>query len=196
MTLRRCCALLLSVLGLFLVSPSSAAQAAAAGSVEGRVQNLATGDYLNNARISVVGTNLVTLSDEGGFFRLAGVAAGPVTLRVFFTGLDELTVTVTVPPGATAAKDLRLTSRTRYGDAGETVKLDQFIVQAPPGSLSRMPSLITGRSAARTSSARRPTLRTCRSRAPSSATGSATPVACVSSSRKPGTSGSSTAAPG
>ena len=35
----------------------------ATGGIEGRVQSLVTGDYLNNARVAVKGTNLVTLTD-------------------------------------------------------------------------------------------------------------------------------------
>lgn len=98
--------------------------------IEGRVQNAVTGDYLNRARVTVPGTNLVTLTDEGGVFRLSGVPAGAVTLRVFFTGLDEQTLNVTAASGATLQQDIKLTSRSRYGERSETVQLDKFVVES------------------------------------------------------------------
>ena len=61
----------------------------ATGTLEGRVQNGVSGDYPNNARVSIKGTELVALTDESGTFRLAGVPAGPVTLRVRFAGLHR-----------------------------------------------------------------------------------------------------------
>ena len=114
---------------LFLASPARA-QAADAGVIEGRVQNRATGDYLNNARVSIKGTNSVVQTDEGGFFRITGVPAGATTLRVMFTGLDEQEVAVNVAAGQTAQQDIQLTSASRYGQAGDTVKLDAFTVQS------------------------------------------------------------------
>jgi hypothetical protein len=106
------------------------AQSPATGGIEGRVQDVATGDYLNNARVSVRGTNLVALTDDGGSYRLNAVPAGPVTLEIFFTGLDRQEQSLTVAAGQTARQDVRLTSRARYGDGSGTVKLDAFTVQS------------------------------------------------------------------
>jgi TonB-dependent receptor len=102
----------------------------APGAIEGRVRNSATGDYLNNARVAVKGSARQVFTDAGGAFRLDNLPAGPVTLRVFFTGLDEQEVTVNVSPGQTAVQDLAMTSQTRYGNADTTVKLDAFTVQS------------------------------------------------------------------
>src|SRR5258708_31442167 len=106
------------------------AQTPPVGSIEGRVKNFATGTYLNNARVAVKGTNLVTFTDEGGNFRLAGIPAGPVTLRAFFTGLDEKETAVIVAPGQVAQQDIDLTNKALYGETSDTVKLDQFVVQS------------------------------------------------------------------
>jgi iron complex outermembrane recepter protein len=106
------------------------AQPSGTGSVEGRVQNAATGTYLANARVSVKGSNLVTFTDEGGSYRLDGVPTGAATLRVFFTGLDEQELAVTVSPGQTAQADLKLTNQSRYDRDTEAVKLDSFVVQS------------------------------------------------------------------
>jgi iron complex outermembrane receptor protein len=120
------CALLLGVAAV----SAQTVERANTGTIEGRVQNRVTGDRLNNARVSVKGSNLVTQTAEDGSFQLPGVPAGRVTLRVFFTGLDEQEVTVNVVPNQVAQQDIMMTSRVRYGDAGETVKLDQFVVEA------------------------------------------------------------------
>jgi TonB-dependent receptor len=113
-----------------LVSNLYSQPPAATGSIEGRVQNRVTGDYLNNARVSIQGTNLVALTDESGTYRLEGVPAGAVTLRVFFSGLDEQQLGLSVGAGQALQQDIRLTSRARYGASAETVQLDAFMVQS------------------------------------------------------------------
>ena len=50
----------------------------ATGAITGRVQNEATGQYLNNARVTVKGTDLAVFTDDTGSFRLPQVPAGPV----------------------------------------------------------------------------------------------------------------------
>ena len=110
-------------------SPIRPASAPAAGGVTGRVQNTATGQYLNNARIAVKGTDLVAFSDPTGTYRLAGLPSGEVVLEVFFTGLDARQVSVTVRAGEIVAQDIGLTNAARFGaDASGTVKLDSFVV--------------------------------------------------------------------
>src|SRR4051812_47680974 len=113
-----------------LAAPLLPAQSGGAGTIEGRVQNAVTGDSLNNARVSVRGTNLVALTDSAGYYQLAGVPAGDVALRVFYTGLDEQETKVTVTAGQSATADFKLTSVARYGKDADTVKLDKYVVQA------------------------------------------------------------------
>ncbi|MDO8540218.1 MAG: TonB-dependent receptor [Opitutaceae bacterium] len=99
------------------------------GSIAGRVQNVATGQYLNNARVGAKGTDLTAFTDQTGSYRLSAVPSGPVILEVFFTGLDAQQIPVTVRAGETLSQDVNLTSETRYGtDASGTVKLDSFVV--------------------------------------------------------------------
>ena len=102
----------------------------AQGTIEGRVRNAATGEYLNNARVAIAGTNVVTFTDASGSYTLPNVAPGAVTLRVFYTGLDEQEVAVNVAADQVALQDVALTSVQRYGAEGETVKLDAFMVQS------------------------------------------------------------------
>ena len=96
----------------------------ATGSISGRVHNEATGQYLNNARVTVKGTDLTAFTDETGTFRIGGVPAGSAIVEAFYSGLDPLTVTVPVSAGQNSARDINLTNKAAYGDkAGSTVKL-------------------------------------------------------------------------
>lgn len=104
-----------------LIPISASAAAAASGTVEGRVVNTTTGAYLENARVTVDGTALAAFTNNLGEYRLAGVPAGVVTLRMFFTGLEPITTTVNVPAAGTVTKDFSLSP-------ADTVQLDAFVV--------------------------------------------------------------------
>jgi len=106
------------------------AQTGATGSISGRVQNEATNQYLNNARITVKGTNLTAFTDETGTFRLPAVPSGAVTIEAFYSGLDPQLVTVNVAPGQSLERDINLTNKATYGDKSSTVKLDAFVLSA------------------------------------------------------------------
>ena len=120
----------IAALNLFLLllhTPGHAADTA--GSIAGRVQNVATGQYLNNVRVAVKDTDLAAFTDQTGTYRLSGVPSGPVVIEVFFTGLDVQQAPVTIRAGETLIRDFNLTSAARYGaDASGTVKLDSFVV--------------------------------------------------------------------
>ena len=107
---------------------SVAAEAQTTGTIEGRVQSVVTGQYLNNARVSVQGTALSSLTDESGTFRIAQLPMGPAVLEVFYTGLDPLLVPVQITGGGTVVQDVGLTNVARYGRASDAVKLDPFVV--------------------------------------------------------------------
>ena len=118
---------------LALAAPSGPVHAAApstqvAGAVTGRVQNIATGQYLNKARVSLKGTSQIVYTDNFGGFQLVGVPSGPAVLEVFYTDLDPITRTVNVPAGGSVETNFDLTSVKRYGQEGSTVKLDAFVV--------------------------------------------------------------------
>jgi len=90
--------LLSALLCLYLgpVVAPFAAQPAAPGAIEGRVFDEGRGEYLERARLVVEGTRLEAFSETGGRYRLTGVPAGEARVRVFFTGLPERTLAVTV----------------------------------------------------------------------------------------------------
>ena len=107
---------------------AATAAAAAPASLSGRVQNVVTGQFLNNARVSVRGTDLVAFTDQSGTYLLPRVPAGKVALEVFYTGLDPQSATLEVAPGRSVTRDFDLTSVARYGDSSRVVKLDAFTV--------------------------------------------------------------------
>ena len=115
---------------LFLSVSATAAAASATGSITGRVQNTDTGQFVNNARVTVRGTSLSTLTDETGTFRLSSVPSGEVTVEIFFTGLDPLRAPLTLAAGQNLERDFELASASRRGRAGEVVKLDSFVTSA------------------------------------------------------------------
>ncbi len=114
---------------VLLTAPHRAAAAQATGAISGRVQNVAIGQYLNNARVAVKGTDQIVFTDQTGSYRLSGLPTGTAVLEVFFTGLDPLTLPVTIRAGEVTEQDISLTNAARYGtDASGTVKLDSFVV--------------------------------------------------------------------
>lgn len=106
----------------------SASGSSGSGTITGRVSHLATGNYLNNARVSLKGTDQVVLTDEAGTFHLSRVPAGPAVLEVFYTGLDPQAVPVQVAADKVLVQDVALTNVARYGQAADAVKLDPFVV--------------------------------------------------------------------
>lgn len=106
------------------------AQPGGTATITGRVQNADAGLYLNNARVSVEGSELQTLTNEAGEYRLAGVPAGEVRVRAFYTGLAPQTIVVSALPGATRQQDFRLSGAPRAGGpaAADAVVLDTFVV--------------------------------------------------------------------
>jgi iron complex outermembrane receptor protein len=111
----------------------TAAQSTAAGTIEGRVFNPRNGEYVERARVTVDTAGLEAFTDSGGYYRLSNVPAGAANVKVFYTGLDARTDTVTVTAGATVQHDFNLTSggspgRQGTGKPDSVVKLEQFVV--------------------------------------------------------------------
>jgi hypothetical protein len=77
---------LLTVLGLWLAAGAPLAAQAAAGSIEGRVTNPATGTIVERARITVEGSTLETFSDADGYYRLRMSRPAPRNCACSFTG--------------------------------------------------------------------------------------------------------------
>jgi iron complex outermembrane receptor protein len=103
---------------------------AATGVVTGRVQNVVTGQYLNNVRVAIKGTGQQAFTDQAGVYRLTNVPTGPAVLEVFYTGLDAQSIAVNVTAGQTVERDVDLSSVARYGQDSSVVKLDSFVISS------------------------------------------------------------------
>jgi TonB-dependent receptor len=114
---------------LVLAAGPAALAQPATGSVSGRVQSAVSSASLENARVAVKGTAQLALTDFSGRYTLDNLPAGPVTLRVFYTGLGELEASVIVVAGRTTERDFSLAAgASRHADA--TVQLDAFVIQS------------------------------------------------------------------
>lgn len=120
-----------SVIAIALVL-ASAASAQVTATIAGRVQDAATGQYLNNARVSVEGANRDVFTNALGEYQIANLSPGEVVLRVFYTGQEPQTATISLGAGETVQRDFALTgvfAKTPL-KPGETVVLDAFTVDA------------------------------------------------------------------
>ena len=117
-------ALTLPLAIILMLAPSAAAAAAA---IAGRIVNGSSGAVLERARVTLDGTLLETFTDSAGRYRLAPVAPGSVTVRVFYTGLAPVDRRVDVADGETAEADFTLSSG-ESPSAGGPLKLDRFVV--------------------------------------------------------------------
>jgi len=100
------------------------------GTIEGRVLNTRSGEFVERARVTIEGSALETFTDADGNYRIANVPAGTARVRVFFTGLLPRTDNVTVTPGQVARHDVSLQTFETRADAGAggVVQLDKFVV--------------------------------------------------------------------
>jgi iron complex outermembrane recepter protein len=124
-----CIALLAIGLAIAASAPTHAANAPAAGTIQGRIANPVSGEFIERARVTIEGTILETFTDTSGFYRLTNVPAGTVQVRAFFTGMVPQIQPATVPAGQIVTLDFNLS--TSAGPAirpGEVVRLSEFLV--------------------------------------------------------------------
>jgi TonB-linked SusC/RagA family outer membrane protein len=82
--------LILSALALVFSAGAAVAQT---GAVEGTVRNAQTAATLAGARVTVVGTNLVAVSNANGYFRIENVPVGAQSLQATVLGYNAVTLT-------------------------------------------------------------------------------------------------------
>lgn len=102
----RTCAAVLT--GLALVALSASAAQAQEGAITGVVTNAQTLEPVNGAQVFIPDTDLGTLTDREGRYRLAPVPAGTHQIEVRLIGHRAATQTVTVQAGQTATLDIEL----------------------------------------------------------------------------------------
>jgi iron complex outermembrane recepter protein len=116
-----------------LIAAVAFAQSTGTGTIQGRVFNPATQEYVRNAEITIEGTNLVTYSDSDGSYVLGNVPAGAARVTLTYTGYEPARSTVNVAPGQTAVRDFELQGATftpgsKPAAPGEVVQLAKFVV--------------------------------------------------------------------
>ncbi len=84
--------------------------AAEVGSITGTVNNVATGNNLEGARIEIKSLGLFDLTDGSGRYTLTHVPAGPHEVLVTYIGLDSIRLNVNVSAGQRAVRDFEMTT--------------------------------------------------------------------------------------
>jgi iron complex outermembrane recepter protein len=112
--------------------PLPGATSAATGTIEGRVLNSRSGEYVENARVTVEGTSLETFTDADGNYRLSQVPAGTARVRAFFTGFPPQITESPVGAGQTVQLDITLSELPARGAPGreDAIRLAEFVVGA------------------------------------------------------------------
>lgn len=93
-----------------------------AGRIVVTVSDSGSGQYLQSARVELVGQNREAGSDVYGIAEFTGLPAGDYTVRVTYAGSKDFSATVTVAPGATASVAASMAS-------SEVVQLDRFVIE-------------------------------------------------------------------
>ena len=116
--------------GLFLLGAGSGLLAAQnAGSITGRVTDVATGQPLNGARVLVAGTALQGTSDLRGVYRLSNVPAGQVQLSVRRIAYRAVEKSIALGAGQEFVQDFALTP--------SAVTLEEVVVTGTAGDQRR-----------------------------------------------------------
>ena len=123
---------LLTMLLLALLTIVSAAAQSATGTVQGRVYNPVSREYVGNAEVRLTGTVRVVFTESDGTFSFSGVAAGPAAITVTFSGYTPATESFNVSAGQTTVREINLTSAAASTTAiqGGTVQLAAFTVSS------------------------------------------------------------------
>jgi len=105
------------------------AQSPGTGTVQGRVYNPASREYVRNAEVRLEGTNQVTYTENDGSFSFRNVPAGAASVSVTYTGYNSVQESFTVTAGQTAMREINLVSAAA-GGAGKdgVVQLQAFTV--------------------------------------------------------------------
>jgi TonB-dependent receptor len=111
--------------------PVRAQNAAATGTVRGKVQNASNGAYLENAIVKISGTNRQVVTNSYGEYEFKDVPAGEISLIASYVGEPDQTAGVTVVGNIAVNHDFtfRENADTQRDDKG-IIKLDPFRVSA------------------------------------------------------------------
>src|SRR5215203_3454188 len=107
------------------------AQTGGTGTIQGRVFNPVSKEYVRNAEVRLENTQQVVYTENDGSFQFLNVPAGAAKISVTFTGYNTVEETFTVAAGQTAVRELNLTSTAEAPKTKDgVVQLAAFTVDA------------------------------------------------------------------
>lgn len=98
------------IAGSAVGAPALTAQTTETADVLGVVTNAATGNFVERARVEVVGTNRTALTDSSGRYYIGGLPPGDYLVRISSSGTESQTVPVTLAPGRNQTLQVALDS--------------------------------------------------------------------------------------
>lgn len=109
---------------------ATSAWAQTGGTIEGRVQNPASGTFLENCRIRINGTALETLTSPTGSYRISNIPPGTARVTAVYSGFRSQTATVTVVAGQVTNQDfaLNLSLSERTDSREGVIEMEAFTV--------------------------------------------------------------------
>src|SRR5690606_14826945 len=119
----------IAVVSFLIVVCTGWAQNTATGTIEGRVFNPLTKEYLRNAEVRIQGTSILAVTGNDGSYRIPNVPVGVATVSVSYTGYQPMSAEVTVPPRQVVTHNFDLQS-TAGVESGGVVALDRFTVSS------------------------------------------------------------------
>jgi len=114
---------------LAVAGPGAVTAPAPTGTIEGRVTDAVTGQPLNDAQVSVAGTELSALTNVEGRYSLANVSAGEHTVKVVIVGYATQERQVTVTAGLKTEADFALKI--------SAINLDEVVASGVAGAVER-----------------------------------------------------------
>ena len=125
--------LLLAFAATALFPVRALAQSSGTGTIQGRVYNPASKEYVKDAEVRLDGTNQLTYSTQDGSFEFIGVPAGSASITVNYSGYSEARESFNVGANRTAVREVNLVSTVASpGTTGKdgVVKLEAFQVSS------------------------------------------------------------------
>ncbi|MDP3070921.1 MAG: TonB-dependent receptor [Opitutaceae bacterium] len=121
-----------SAIALALLAALSAAAQTATGTIQGRVYNPVSREYVGNAEVRLAPPERATFTESDGTFSFFNVPAGPVSITVSFSGYNPATDSFTVSAGQAAVREITLTSAAASPTAAKdgTIQLAAFTVSS------------------------------------------------------------------
>jgi len=106
------------------------AQSSGTGTIQGRVYNPVSKEYVRNAEVRLEGTKEVTFTENDGTFQFLSVAEGPATISIVYSGYNPVKESFTVGAGQIAVREISLTSTAAVAPVTKdgTVQLQAFTV--------------------------------------------------------------------